>query len=257
MFDKVVGPNGLLSNKTRVLVTHKVSILSQTDEIIVIKDGTIAERGSFEGLIKKKGEFAEFIAEHLAEQTEVNEDLSELESLSESLRNLIHERSISRTKSETITSDNSKKFSKEKEQSDNLNEKNKKDGKLIEVEGEETGSVKLSIYSKYVKAMGIGTFIIILIGFIVSNAFQVANTLWLEQWSADAYDPIKVNDTKLRDQRLYVYGILGVGETFFNLVSTLGLSLACVSAAKILHNKMLNSIIRSPMSFFGMICYFL
>ena len=37
MFDEVIGPQGLLKNKTRVLVTNSVSYLPKMDQIIVIK----------------------------------------------------------------------------------------------------------------------------------------------------------------------------------------------------------------------------
>jgi ABC-type multidrug transport system fused ATPase/permease subunit len=36
IFDNVIGPNGLLAGKTRILATHSVSILPQIDMIYVI-----------------------------------------------------------------------------------------------------------------------------------------------------------------------------------------------------------------------------
>ena len=39
IFDNVIGPGGLLQNKTRVLVTHGITYLPKTDYIIVMKDG--------------------------------------------------------------------------------------------------------------------------------------------------------------------------------------------------------------------------
>ena len=37
MFDEVIGPQGLLKNKTRVLVTNSVTYLPKMDRIIVLK----------------------------------------------------------------------------------------------------------------------------------------------------------------------------------------------------------------------------
>ena len=54
IFDNVIGPNGLLNGKTRILVTHAVNFLAQVDEILVIKDGEIAERGSYKELLQVK-----------------------------------------------------------------------------------------------------------------------------------------------------------------------------------------------------------
>ncbi|CAG2120870.1 unnamed protein product, partial [Medioppia subpectinata] len=64
LFDKVIGPKGILHNKTRILVTHRVSVLPEVDQIIVLKDGSISEFGTFEELVANKGEFAEFVAEY-------------------------------------------------------------------------------------------------------------------------------------------------------------------------------------------------
>ena len=82
MFDNVIGPNGLLKNKTRLLVTHGVSFLPQTDMILVVKNGTISERGTYKQLLKKGGEFAEFLLEY------IQQDMSNLESDAASEKNL-------------------------------------------------------------------------------------------------------------------------------------------------------------------------
>ena len=48
-----------LDSMTRVVVTHSLeeSLLRRYDEIIVIKDGTIEEKGSFQDLMRKDGYF--------------------------------------------------------------------------------------------------------------------------------------------------------------------------------------------------------
>ena len=43
IFENVIGPEGLLKNKTRLLVTHGISYLPQTDMILVVKNGTISD----------------------------------------------------------------------------------------------------------------------------------------------------------------------------------------------------------------------
>ena len=44
---------------TRIVIAHRLSTLSQCDRIIVIKDGAVAEQGSFEALMNRQGLFAE------------------------------------------------------------------------------------------------------------------------------------------------------------------------------------------------------
>ena len=66
IFDKVIGPNGLLKDKTRLFVTNSLSFLPQTDEIFMVEDGRIVEIGKYEDLLGKGGEFAEFIKNYLS-----------------------------------------------------------------------------------------------------------------------------------------------------------------------------------------------
>lgn len=67
IFENVIGPNGVLKKKTRILVTHGITYLPEVDNIIVIKDGEITERGTYKQLLEKKGAFAEFLVQHLQE----------------------------------------------------------------------------------------------------------------------------------------------------------------------------------------------
>ena len=272
LFDKVIGPKGVLNNKTRLLVTHRVSVLPYVDQIIVIKDGMIAEIGTFDELVSDKGEFAEFVAEYIVEQSDsdtVPEEIELMEGIADKVRPLI-DRSISYTESmvSDTTSDRSKKPSffrstsrlssraKSSETSDIKKKEQKsrtrKMGRLIEQEVSETGSVKLDVYKKYVQTIGVAICVAILFSFIASNVAQVFSSLWLSQWSNDALDPNKTGDTALRDLRLGVYGALGTVEAIFSLIASISLNLACIKAAKILHNKMIIRIMRAPMSFFGL-----
>ncbi|GFU64957.1 multidrug resistance-associated protein 1 [Trichonephila clavipes] len=60
----VIGNTGLLGNKTRILVTHDVSVLQDVDLIVSMKDGEIDEIGSYNDLMNKNGSFASFVEEH-------------------------------------------------------------------------------------------------------------------------------------------------------------------------------------------------
>uniref|UniRef100_T1K0F1 ABC transmembrane type-1 domain-containing protein n=1 Tax=Tetranychus urticae TaxID=32264 RepID=T1K0F1_TETUR len=47
LFEKVIGNKGLRKNKTRLLVTHRITFLPQADEIFVLRDGKIYQSGTF------------------------------------------------------------------------------------------------------------------------------------------------------------------------------------------------------------------
>ena len=48
-------------------MTHGITHLPQVDQIVVLKDGEITEVGSYKELLKQKGQFAEFLLNHLDE----------------------------------------------------------------------------------------------------------------------------------------------------------------------------------------------
>ncbi|XP_021347157.1 multidrug resistance-associated protein 1-like [Mizuhopecten yessoensis] len=61
LFQQVIGNEGLLKNKTRILVTHGVHWLPNVDRIIVMDGGQISEIGTYEELLQHNGPFAHFL----------------------------------------------------------------------------------------------------------------------------------------------------------------------------------------------------
>lgn len=73
IFEQVIGPEGLLKGRTRVLVTHGITYLPQTDKIVVLVDGETSEIGTYQELMDKKGHFADFLNQHMNEASERDE----------------------------------------------------------------------------------------------------------------------------------------------------------------------------------------
>uniref|UniRef100_A0A452UFS7 Multidrug resistance-associated protein 1-like n=1 Tax=Ursus maritimus TaxID=29073 RepID=A0A452UFS7_URSMA len=53
LFEKVIGPSGILKNKTRILVTHNLTLLPQMDLIVVMETGRVAHMGTYQELLSK------------------------------------------------------------------------------------------------------------------------------------------------------------------------------------------------------------
>ena len=66
---------GFLKNKSVILVTHQLQYLQEADEIIVLKQGKVEERGSFQHLLKNGMDFSSFLAQAGEEEKE-DDDLS-------------------------------------------------------------------------------------------------------------------------------------------------------------------------------------
>ncbi|CAL1544373.1 unnamed protein product, partial [Lymnaea stagnalis] len=61
IFKRVLSDKGMLKNKTRIMATHAVHWLPLVDTIIVMQEGRITEMGSYLQLMKKDGNFAQFL----------------------------------------------------------------------------------------------------------------------------------------------------------------------------------------------------
>ncbi|XP_065580663.1 multidrug resistance-associated protein 1-like isoform X3 [Artemia franciscana] len=289
IFDNVIGPKGMLHKKTRILVTHGITFLPQTDKIIVLKDGVISEAGSYKELLDKKGDFAEFLLEHLNEEEEGEDIVTELAKIREELESSLGreevKRQISRQRSHvsesrshlsdtSVTSspqNSAKEGSKEVEKRRGSLEKSKsptkevqangtvkpKEGeKLIEAEKAETGKVKTEVYLHYLRSVGFALSFWTILLYAIYQLFSVGTNVWLSAWS-NAY--VNENDTATepvpippseRDMFLGVYGALGFGQAIMIYFNILNVAKGGLEASRKLHHRMLDNILKSPMVFF-------
>jgi ATP-binding cassette, subfamily B, multidrug efflux pump len=59
--------NAIMKGKTTFLISHRISTVALADEIIVLEDGIITQRGTHNELIKKEGLYAELYEKQLSE----------------------------------------------------------------------------------------------------------------------------------------------------------------------------------------------
>ncbi|XP_017483220.1 PREDICTED: multidrug resistance-associated protein 1-like [Rhagoletis zephyria] len=120
-----------------------------------------------------------------------------------------------------------------------------------------SSSVTMSAYGKYFKRLGLLACAFILLSQCAQLLCNIAAAQWLSRWSEEqlvnsGHKPeVPADDnysTNLRN--LAVYTVLGLGECFFTLFTTLVISFSTLKAAKLLHADMLSRILRAPMSFF-------
>ncbi|KAM8860010.1 ATP-binding cassette sub-family C member 2 isoform 1-T2 [Spinachia spinachia] len=265
LFDEVIGPNGLLKDKTRILVTHGVSFLPYVDEIVVLVNGKVSEVGSYNSLRASRGAFSEFLDTYAKDQrkqtpSESNryEDVADVELIPEEEETL-PDSPLEDTVSVTLKRENSirrsqrngsvrlrKNSSMRKSDSDL-----KKGQRLIEKEAMETGKVKVSVYTEYLRAMGWGYTVTVFLVYFTQNVAFIGQNLWLSDWTNDAVDYYnRTYPNWKRDTRVGVFGVLGVAQGLFVFIGTLLLANASVDASRTLHSRLLNNILRVPMVFF-------
>ncbi|KAM4531012.1 multidrug resistance-associated protein 1 isoform 2-T2 [Odontesthes bonariensis] len=243
IFDHVIGPQGLLKDKTRVLVTHGLSYLPQTDLILVMVEGEITEVGSYQELMVKEGAFAEFQRTYATvDQSDNNESVpkSGIEAIENgSVATLVGPGSNSVSKVvPTVKGD-------EEEQSNKA--KSSEVGKLTEADKARTGKVKLSVFWAYVKAIGVLLSCISLLLFLVHHLVSLFSNYWLSLWTDD---PVVNGTQPNRLMRLGVYGAFGLSQGVAVFCYSLSMSFGGILASRYLHQCMLYDVLRSPMSFF-------
>ncbi len=53
--------NKLMENRTTIVIAHRLSTIQHADEIVVMKDGQIVERGTHKGLMREGGEYGKLV----------------------------------------------------------------------------------------------------------------------------------------------------------------------------------------------------
>ncbi|XP_048248325.1 multidrug resistance-associated protein 1-like isoform X3 [Haliotis rufescens] len=284
IFDNVLGPDGMLSGKTRILVTHGISYLPRVDKIVVLVDGKVSEVGSFGELMDHAGAFAEFLKNYLTEELggdDKGEDLGDMEDVSlreeilSQLGSVLDDTKDLQTQVSKISerirteSDHTHGSSHTLNSTHDLRQKSdhhldaiskvkvneteadgkKQEDKLIQAEGVETGRVKLGVFMAYIKAIGPILSAIILLFYLLYNAASIGSNVWLSDWSNDA-ERFNHTNTAQRDMRLGVYAALGFSQGVAIFIASVALYLGHIRAGRTLHSAMLDNVFSSPMSFF-------
>ncbi|XP_061083514.1 ATP-binding cassette sub-family C member 2-like [Conger conger] len=269
LFNEVVGPNGLLKDKTRILVTHGISFLPQVDEIVVLVDGKVSEIGSYNNLKASGGAFSEFLRTYAMEEriqdhsqpgsdVTSGSDTEEMELVPDGQEPQM-DCSSEDVVSVTLKRENSLRHSQYKGSLRKHSSVKKlkdvppsnKGQSLIEKEAMETGKVKFSMYLQYLQAMGWGYCTLVFVVYLLQNIAFIGQNLWLSDWTNDsAKYQNETYPASVRDMRVGVFGTLGVAQGILVFLATLLMANGAIAASRIMHTRLLSNILRAPMLFF-------
>ncbi|XP_060117019.1 ATP-binding cassette sub-family C member 6 [Heteronotia binoei] len=231
IFEQVIGPNGLLKDKTRLLVTNAVHLLPQVDDIIVMADGQISETGRFQELVQRGGAFAEFLRSHDNKEKE-----SRAWQGAGNGHEMIPPRQVTHQgKLAELERGGYKPTEEEMAEP------------VTEGERELTGRVKPSVYLSYLRAGGSLFWAYIVLLFICQQTASFSRSYWLSLWANDSTG----NGTQQHVQlHLGVFFFLGVAQALSKFGSTAAVFLAGAIASRKLFVNLLQDVLRSPMMFF-------
>uniref|UniRef100_A0A4W5R9V2 ABC-type glutathione-S-conjugate transporter n=1 Tax=Hucho hucho TaxID=62062 RepID=A0A4W5R9V2_9TELE len=210
IFDHVIGPEGALQGKTRILVTHGISFLPQVNNIVVLVEGRVSEMGSYQELLQQNGAFAEFLRNYSLEDIVEDEATGTTTCYySRVIQNLLFE---VRSTADFLSH-----------------------------------LVKSKVFWEYVKAVGplLTLFICFLYG--CQNAAAIGANVWLSQWTNDAAQNMTQENISMR---VGVYAALGIAQGILVMVSSFTLAMGNIGAARKLHYALLDNKFHTPQSFF-------
>uniref|UniRef100_A0A8C7IGV6 Multidrug resistance-associated protein 1 n=1 Tax=Oncorhynchus kisutch TaxID=8019 RepID=A0A8C7IGV6_ONCKI len=240
IFEKVVGPQGVLKDRTRVLVTHGLSFLPQADLILVMVEGEITERGSYLELMARDGAFAEFLRTYANKEQEDDEsgDICYLHHHHQQLASYISTLYQNHTSTSAVRTEGEVLGKKAK---------NAEVGRITEADKANTGRVKLSVFWEYMKAIGVVLSCVSIFLFFSHHFASLFSNYWLSLWTDD---PVVNGTQPSREMRLGVYGALGASQGIAVFCYSISVSIGGILASRYLHQSMLYNVLRSPMSFF-------
>lgn len=269
IINHVLGREGILKTKCRVLATNSIPVLKEADFIGLLRNGTIIEKGTYEQLLAMKGEIANLVRAAINEEDsssdddkatldarnaatdEESDELSESDVPESELEGLQRIRTNTSGKSRRTSwaslrrastiSHNARTKITDEEETPALKSKQG-------AEAMEQGKVKWSVYGEYAKASNLGAVSVYLITLIGGQALGVIANFWLKKWS-------EVNERSGTNPHvgryIGVYLAFGVGSAALVILQTLILWIFCsIEASRKLHEKMAYAVFRSPMSFF-------
>ena len=214
---------GAMKNKTRILVTHQLHVLPQTDYVIVMKNGKIAEQGTYNELMTDGQAFSELMKEYGGHDG--TETADEVEELTKSAEEIATKKDVDRLSTLLV--------------------KRKDARELMTVEERAVGRVDRKVWMSYFKAAGGTAFVVGLAGSLFfSQIMRVGNDFWLVIWTNDSVPQLS------QGQYIGIFWGWTVGQSLAIYLVGVFFAIAGTTASRKLHEAALSRVVHAPVNFF-------
>ncbi|POR32149.1 Metal resistance protein YCF1 [Tolypocladium paradoxum] len=274
IIDNVLGPRGLLSTKTRILATNAIAVLRQASYIILLKDGEVTEKGTYNQLVSKKGLVADLLKTAGQDsngsgssgssppssetstviEPETTQDKEEIEEALEDVPEMAPIKTgssmLDKPRSSSMATLRRASTASFKGPRGKLTDEEVAGGPRTKQAKEfvEQGKVKWSVYSEYAKENDLGAVAIYILALLASQTANIGGSVWLKEWSENNQS---TGSNDHIGKYIGIYFAFGIGSSALTVIQTLILWIFCsIEASRKLHERMANAIFRSPMSFF-------
>ncbi|KAG0084918.1 hypothetical protein BGZ92_009462 [Podila epicladia] len=257
LWQNLIGPEGLLKSKTRLLVTHGISHLDNVDQVVLLKDGQVAEMGHYEELMVAKKAFYQLIKDyshkHGAKRHRRNSQVprtlppandtalgtpvtdSEASSVLDSDDNL------------TVEDSDAPEEDLKKNKLEDVFAKDDEEEGLISEEIIRKGGIEWRLAKAYAKAGNIKIVIVAAVTMVIIELCSVGTRFWLKHWTTKTPEEL----TESMALFLGVQTALTLSYAMLFVVFIyLVFCMISIRASEVIHRRLLSTIIRLPMSFY-------
>ncbi|KAF9337504.1 Multidrug resistance-associated protein 1 [Linnemannia elongata] len=250
LWSELIGPQGLLRNKTRLLVTHGIHHLQEVDQIILLKDGCIAESGHFEDLMAAGKTFCQLINEYAITHRDQGGSGTSSRAESGISETQSQETVESCASGDTATATTPECDNARSSESKEDTKRDKKAG-IIKAETYEHGELKLSVFLTYLRAMTYKYTALIVFCHVLMQMCYVCTSLWLKYWIGQSKETDDQGNPPSLKFFLSVFALLTLVCIVTGMVlNWVSFGVALIRASEYLHRKFISRIMLLPPSFF-------
>uniref|UniRef100_A0A671RX35 Multidrug resistance-associated protein 4 n=1 Tax=Sinocyclocheilus anshuiensis TaxID=1608454 RepID=A0A671RX35_9TELE len=211
---------GILKDKPRILVTHQLQYLKAANQILVLKEGHMVARGTYSELLRSGVDFTSLLKKDEEEEGE---------------------------KGEAPRSPRSRTLSQNSVRSHSSSVLSAEPVHTVAEETRTEGTIGLHMYWKYFRA---GANVLMLILLVLLNLAQPGFLSWHLCRYAHDQNMLHVSPIGNGDLCILCSSGLTGATVIFSFMRFLIMFNALVNSAETLHNRMFNSILRTPVRFF-------
>ncbi|OJA12951.1 hypothetical protein AZE42_07484 [Rhizopogon vesiculosus] len=251
IFDRVIGPQGLLATKARILVTNGIAYLKHFDKLVYLRRGIILECGAYNELMSNSdSETRKLVHGHATSgstsgaatpgrssgmATPTTSEGGDMQATLVGELEYVAEKVARRDSFKKAVLASAPKLRDAP-----------RDG--ISKEHSEQGRVKMEVYSQYLHAASKKGFMLFVLATVLQQAVSVISTVMLRLWGENNRE---AGNNGLADKYFLGYGVFSLASIILGACAALLIWVFCsLRSSKHLHDSMLNSVMRAPLSFF-------
>ncbi|EFY88409.1 ATP-binding cassette transporter protein [Metarhizium acridum CQMa 102] len=227
LVDNVLGRHGLLQGRTRIVVTNSEAAMAESDAVVLLQSGRIAERGTGAQTMEAMGDLNDIEGRLGVLNDKLKLDISsDMSSTGKSqvisdLQGLTTMREVAAQEADPSTAHRADFVCRRGLPRRHIDVESEP---IIRAERSKQGRVGWKVYADYAKSNGLVFVSLYAVALIGSQAAEIGSNIWLKHWSETNND---VGENPLVAKFIGVYVAFGLGSAVLVFIQSMVLWLAC------------------------------